>query len=209
MHAQRERQTEREREGEGGKETRTHTRARARTHTHTHTCTHTHTRVHAHTYIHDIQCMLSPGRLVLPSGCMLLLEALVKLCIRPVRRVGIFFLEAIFPWWSRSQNHRIFLFQTFPETHSGESGIFLHQNTGMVLGWGASFPIPNSKIGAVRKSKNRKKGRCRKSDNKRAVPKFKCRTSLARRKIFHARLLRPESLARKIFRRARLFHIPY
>jgi hypothetical protein len=32
----------------------------------------------------DMQCtgMLSPGRLVLPSGCMLLLEALVKLCIK-------------------------------------------------------------------------------------------------------------------------------
>ena len=26
--------------------------------------------------------------------------------LRPVRRVGIFFLEAISPWWSRSQNHR-------------------------------------------------------------------------------------------------------
>ena len=80
MRREKDRQTDREKGREGERDARTH--ARARTHTHTHPCTHTHTRVHAHTYIHDIQCVLSPGRLVLPSGCMLLLEALVKLCIK-------------------------------------------------------------------------------------------------------------------------------
>ena len=34
--------------------------------------------------------------------------------VRPVRRVGIFFLEAISPWWSRSQNHRDISFPNIP-----------------------------------------------------------------------------------------------
>ena len=122
--------------------------------------------------------------------------------LRPVRRVGIFFLEAISPWWSRSQNHRDI---SFPNI----SGDPVRR---------VCFRFPGNFVTNLnrtdRKDLNRtdrsnRKGRCRKRDHKRAVLQFKCRESLARRKIFHARLLRPESLAWKIFRRARLFHIPY
>ena len=34
--------------------------------------------------------------------------------LRPIRRVGIFFLEAFSPWWSRSQNHRDISFPNMP-----------------------------------------------------------------------------------------------
>ena len=34
------------------------------------------------------------------------METPLLLDVRPIRRVGIFFLEAFSPWWSRSQNHR-------------------------------------------------------------------------------------------------------
>ena len=132
--------------------------------------------------------------------------------VRPVRRVGIFFLEAISPWWSRSQNHRIFLFQTFPGTQSGESGMFPYHFVEMVLGWRASFPFPNSKLVAVRKFKKSEKGRCYKRDHKRAVPKFKkvyLTKKLPGKNYPWCKVFRPEKPCRKNYPTCKLFHIPY
>ena len=132
--------------------------------------------------------------------------------LRPVRRVGIFFLEAISPWWSRSQNHRIFLFQTFPGTQSGESGMFPYHFVEMVLGWRASFPFPNSKLVAVRKFKKSEKGRCHKRDHKRAVPKFKkvyLTKKLPGKNYPWCKVFRPEKPCRKNYPTCKLFHIPY
>ena len=132
--------------------------------------------------------------------------------VRPVRRVGIFFLEAISPWWSRSQNHRIFLFQTFPGTQSGESGMFPYHFVEMVLGWRASFPFPNSKLVAVRKFKKSEKGRCHKRDHKRAVPKFKkvyLTKKLPGKNYPWCKVFRPEKPCRKNYPTCKLFHIPY
>ena len=135
-----------------------------------------------------------------------------RLALWPVRRVGIFFLEAISPWWSRSQNHRIFLFQTFPGTQSGESGMFPHHFAEMVLGWRASFPFPNSKLVAVRKFKKSEKGRCHKRDHKRAVPKFKkvyLTKKLPGKNYPWCKVFRPKKPCRKNFPTCKLFHIPY
>ena len=140
-----------------------------------------------------------------PNGKSLRKGTKLKLNIRPVRRVGIFFLEAISPWWSRSQNHRIFLFQTFPETQSGESGMFPYHFVEMVLGWRASFPFPNSKLVAVRKFKKSEKGRCHKRDHKRAVPKFKkvyLTKKLPGKNYPWCKVFRRKSLAEKTIRRA-------
>ena len=128
--------------------------------------------------------------------------------LRPVRRVGIFFLEAISPWWSRSQNHRIFLFQTFPGTQSGESGMFPYHFVEMVLGWRASFPFPNSKLVAVRKFKKSEKGRCHKRDHKRAVPKFKkvyLTKKLPGKNYPWCKVFRPEKPCRKNYPTCKLF----
>ena len=130
----------------------------------------------------------------------------------PYGRVGIFFLEAISPWWSRSQNHRIFLFQTFPGTQSGESGMFPYHFVEMVLGWRASFPFPNSKLVAVRKFKKSEKGRCHKRDHKRAVPKFKkvyLTKKLPGKNYPWCKVFRPEKPCRKNYPTCKLFHIPY
>ena len=106
----------------------------------------------------------------------------------------------------------IFLFQTCPETQSGESGMFPHHFAEMVLGWRASFPFPNSKLVAVRKFKKSEKGRCHKRDHKRAVPKFKkvyLTKKLPGKNYPWCKVFRPEKPCRKNFPTCKLFHIPY
>ena len=106
----------------------------------------------------------------------------------------------------------IFLFQTCPETQSGESGMFPHHFAEMVLGWRASFPFPNSKLVAVRKFKKSEKGRCHKRDHKRAVPKFKkvyLTKKLPGKNYPWCKVFRPKKPCRKNFPTCKLFHIPY